>query len=373
MPLSQAFRALADLELLSRSLPRHPGGRGAGVRDRTQELLETAAPGVCAALIPKLLTPTPGSAQPAGPEEAGDVQGGDGVRLLPSRPAPAPVGDARLSELEARWRQTGQVEDHAAWLRARLAAGTLAPDRVELAARLGDPAAALATDRPQAASPPADLLDHRLVSSGEGGQPGREELCQLQGLPHEERVLVLVVALEALLSWWRCAALAPASAPDLAAPARAVAVAREWVEEPSPGNALRALHAARESHTDGSGCAGLGYLHLCRAAADTAFACGPPQEPFDLPRGRRRRPLHRRESPEQVRAAWERRSVDAYVTLHRAFRALGIATSAQERGPDGALDHQARVVSRTRALLEATFPAVSAALIPRLLAPPSEA
>jgi hypothetical protein len=51
--------------------------------------------------------------------------------------------DVRLRELERRWKETGSVEDEAAWLRARARAGELDPARLEVAAKLAYPAARL--------------------------------------------------------------------------------------------------------------------------------------------------------------------------------------------------------------------------------------
>lgn len=61
--------------------------------------------------------------------------------------------DERLRALERRWRTSGSPDDGAAWLVARLAAKTLAPARLELAALCGEEAARLARPRP------ATLLD----------------------------------------------------------------------------------------------------------------------------------------------------------------------------------------------------------------------
>lgn len=52
------------------------------------------------------------------------------------------MSDARLRELERRWRETGSVEDEAAWLAARLRAGEVSAAQVELWAYCGRAAAA---------------------------------------------------------------------------------------------------------------------------------------------------------------------------------------------------------------------------------------
>jgi hypothetical protein len=49
--------------------------------------------------------------------------------------------DVDLRELERRYKQSGTLEDQVAWLRARVRSGDLSPDRVLVAAALGDPAA----------------------------------------------------------------------------------------------------------------------------------------------------------------------------------------------------------------------------------------
>jgi hypothetical protein len=64
------------------------------------------------------------------------------------------VADARLRELERRWRETGAVQDEAAWLAERVRAGQLARGRLELAARLGHAGASTATGE----EPATDLL-----------------------------------------------------------------------------------------------------------------------------------------------------------------------------------------------------------------------
>ncbi len=47
------------------------------------------------------------------------------------------MSDERLRELERRWRETGFVEDEAAWLRERVRVGDLTQERLELAAFAG--------------------------------------------------------------------------------------------------------------------------------------------------------------------------------------------------------------------------------------------
>ncbi|MCO5170330.1 MAG: hypothetical protein M9894_28675 [Planctomycetes bacterium] len=66
------------------------------------------------------------------------------------------MSDARLRDLERRWRETGDPDDGAVWLRARLRAGDLDRDRLDLAAYCGHPAAQRLSDR---RPPPGDAWD----------------------------------------------------------------------------------------------------------------------------------------------------------------------------------------------------------------------
>lgn len=64
------------------------------------------------------------------------------------------VSDERLRTLEARWKQSGLVEDEAAWLLERTRCGDLSPERLELASGLGDPASRLALNHERSYQPP---------------------------------------------------------------------------------------------------------------------------------------------------------------------------------------------------------------------------
>lgn len=66
------------------------------------------------------------------------------------------MADERLRELERRWRETGAPGDEAAFLLERVRAGTLAREKLELAAWCGHAAALLATDLEPA--PPQQML-----------------------------------------------------------------------------------------------------------------------------------------------------------------------------------------------------------------------
>jgi len=58
------------------------------------------------------------------------------------------VTDARLRDVERRWRETGALEDEAAFLRERVRAGVLDDDRLRLAAYVGHAASRLALGTP---------------------------------------------------------------------------------------------------------------------------------------------------------------------------------------------------------------------------------
>lgn len=62
--------------------------------------------------------------------------------------------DARLRELERRWKETGAVEDEAAYLLQKVRAGALTQERLELAAYCAHEASCLATNLE---SPPVAL------------------------------------------------------------------------------------------------------------------------------------------------------------------------------------------------------------------------
>jgi hypothetical protein len=66
------------------------------------------------------------------------------------------MSDERLRMLERRWKETGAVEDEAAYLQERLRTGDLARDKLELAAYLGYPGARAALG---GEAPPADDLE----------------------------------------------------------------------------------------------------------------------------------------------------------------------------------------------------------------------
>ena len=77
------------------------------------------------------------------------------------------MSDAKLRELERQWRESGSIEDEAAYLRERVRAGDLTQERLELAAYFGHAAAGHALPAPliQAATP-ANLGWERLEADG---------------------------------------------------------------------------------------------------------------------------------------------------------------------------------------------------------------
>jgi hypothetical protein len=101
------------------------------------------------------------------------------------------VTDARLRELERRWRETGTVEDEAAWLRARVQAGELEQSKLELAGLCGCKAACLAIGvqvRP--------IPDIRAALDGYGSEQSDEPppwLADIQRLCGDEAVRRLVL------------------------------------------------------------------------------------------------------------------------------------------------------------------------------------
>ena len=93
------------------------------------------------------------------------------------------MSDEHLRELERRWRETGSVEDEAAWLGARVKAGDLDPEKLEVLEHLGREGArlALASLVTQPSGDPVDFL--------EAGSALRVK-C-LRGWPHEAALRLL--------------------------------------------------------------------------------------------------------------------------------------------------------------------------------------
>ncbi len=132
------------------------------------------------------------------------------------------MSDALLRELERRWVRSGSAQDGEAFLRAALRAGRLAPERLALAAHLGDPSArALA---PEATSPPS--------AAGEPLARWVEGVASY-GLAAARRAGLAVVRL-ALPEWERHSAY-------LAPRWRAVTARGRPRIDPRPGELVRAL------------------------------------------------------------------------------------------------------------------------------------
>lgn len=74
------------------------------------------------------------------------------------------MSDAKLRELERRWKETGALADEAAYLRALVARGELSPTRLNLAAWVGAPAARAAAGLP--AGPGSDARGLRALADG---------------------------------------------------------------------------------------------------------------------------------------------------------------------------------------------------------------
>lgn len=158
--------------------------------------------------------------------------------------------DARLRDLWRRGR-AGDVEARAQHLRERLRAGELAATRLEVAARLGDPAAGLALD----AAPP----------------PGPDPVASLEALPDEVARRVALVCARHVVGH------APAAPLRMTSPGEALAALEAAVLD--PGAAARAVACADGLvqrtwllGEDGPSDAGLGAL---RALAWAVRAAGP--------------------------------------------------------------------------------------------------
>lgn len=88
------------------------------------------------------------------------------------------MSDERLRELERRWRASGALEDGSAYLAARVRAGELTPERLQIMGLLGDPAAREVWSRA------GDLLLDRLAAAELAGvSPGALVAWRKQGLP----------------------------------------------------------------------------------------------------------------------------------------------------------------------------------------------
>lgn len=109
------------------------------------------------------------------------------------------VSDARLRELERRWRETRAHEDELAWLRARLRAGELGPERLGLAAWCGHRAAREALE-----DDPEELLALRvpLWADDEGGAEAGSWAPALVRRAGREGAARAAAAAARASSWW---------------------------------------------------------------------------------------------------------------------------------------------------------------------------
>lgn len=145
------------------------------------------------------------------------------------------MSDANLRELERRWRELGSVEAEAAWLQARIRAGDLAPERLELAAFWGSSAARECLpghERSLSSKEMAAIFD---ISSGTLGKWVRKG-CPASK-PGRGRVFHLVPALE----WYETVLNAKSKAYQGSAEENFLQRASEWLVANSP---LRASVAA---------------------------------------------------------------------------------------------------------------------------------
>jgi hypothetical protein len=95
--------------------------------------------------------------------------------------------DERLRELERRWRESGAIDDEAAYLRQRVKVGELSPESVELAAFLGHPGALVATATFSGVTPGAEVLRSFATGHADGRAPERPAwLVTIQRLGGDE-------------------------------------------------------------------------------------------------------------------------------------------------------------------------------------------
>jgi hypothetical protein len=153
------------------------------------------------------------------------------------------MSDARLRELERRWKESGSPDDEAAHLQERARIGDLTRDRLELAAFCGHEAARKVAELPPATGVPTEWLT-RIERSG------RDSVVRAG--------LAMVRALVPLV-------------PELRVEARdAVAAVEAWINEPSPateGACLRAAARALRS-VQAPGTLGDSVHAACRVVAE---------------------------------------------------------------------------------------------------------
>ena len=135
------------------------------------------------------------------------------------------MSDDKLRELERRWKETGSVEDEAAYLLERVRAGELTRERLELVAYCGHRGAAVA-----------------IGTVGLGGNSGDLE-AWAKGLSqwHEALVQAGLVAAGLALRVWDSAALNRV-------PGQALSEVQAWRADPTEAKRLAAEQAAEEAY-----------------------------------------------------------------------------------------------------------------------------
>ena len=137
------------------------------------------------------------------------------------------MSDQKLRDLERRWRETGSVEDEAAYLRERVRVGDLTQERLELAAYCGHEGARAALGG--------------VVSCGPKG--ASELLADLRSWGAEEVGRAFLVIAEAVLPLWRAVSHDTAERESVEA---VVVALRLWIAQPCEAR-LTALDQAIQS------------------------------------------------------------------------------------------------------------------------------
>lgn len=144
------------------------------------------------------------------------------------------VTDGRLREAERRWRQSGSIDDEAAFLRERVRTGALPPTRLEVAAACGHPAAARALPAPTRG------LFGRAFDQVREALTGDEPWRRLRRFAPEVKVRAALAVARPTF------AAAGATGEVAAAAARALAATEAWLAAPSEARAAAASEAAAD-------------------------------------------------------------------------------------------------------------------------------
>lgn len=173
--------------------------------------------------------------------------------------------DDRLRELERRWKETGSVEDEAAWLSERVRAGYVTHDQVLVAAYLGLPPArlALGADAPTIPSANRDWvsgLRHfaKIVSVVGAVTVARNQLhIWTEWAPGDGRP---GLAIEAASAWIQCPCDDHARAAEAAyeaahAASRLTVAASDWNQVPRTARASIPAARAAGKAADSAACA----------------------------------------------------------------------------------------------------------------------